>query len=148
MIFSLLAISFLHASSQEQAEKFLPVRPVVFIEGLHRLERDTFHVIDSEQQANDLFGKALAIEDYVRKPTVDYSSYSAIVICHHRKKFLTSLKLESVEASEKSLKIRYSESYLDQVFIGLNDSVAEAPFLFIVVPKSNRNVYFYQKNGV
>jgi hypothetical protein len=145
MIFSLLALSLLHGSAQEQAEKSLPVRPVVLIEGFHRLERESFQVIDSEQQAIDLLGKALSLEDYLRKPTVDYSSYSAIVICHPRKMSLTSLKLQSVEASEKSLKISYSESYLDQVFIGLNDKVAEAPFLFIVVPKSNRTVYFYQK---
>lgn len=50
-----------------------------------------------------------------------------------------------METRRDYLEVRYAESCIDQVFIGLNDDAAEALFLFVVVPKVNATVYFYRE---
>jgi hypothetical protein len=143
----LLAVFLLPAGPQGHPEKFLPLRPVVVIEGCHTLEKVSFFVINSQEQAQSIFAKALSVSSYLRAPRVDYSCYPAILICHPREASLTCLELKSVEASQSSLKIIYSRSWLDQIFVGLNDTVAETPFLFVVVPKWDGTVYSYEQEN-
>ena len=47
----LLFLCFLCADSQKKVEQFVPLHPVVVIQGFHQLDEASFFVIDSEEQA-------------------------------------------------------------------------------------------------
>lgn len=135
-------------SAQSQEEKFTLREPVVVIRGYHQLSKEEFVVINSQDQAKKVFAKALSDDDYLQAPVVDYSCYSAVFICHPRTPGLKSLKFVSSKVSQTTLDICYSESCLDQIFIGLNDSVAEASFLLIIIPKWTGRVHICQQKNV
>jgi hypothetical protein len=143
---SLLCLALLLLRQQtEDPETFRPIRPVVVLQGYHRLEKASFFVINSQEQAKSIFAQALSTDDYLRAPQVDYSRFTTLFICHPRTRFLLSLDFKWVEESAKAINIGYSESSLDQIFYGYNDKVAEAPYLFVVVPKWEGTTYFYQQ---
>jgi hypothetical protein len=145
MLSILLPVLLVPAPPQDASEKLCPLRPAVVIPGYHELGKAGFFIINSQQAADATLAKALSSTSFLQAPRVDYSRYSAVFVCRPKERWLVSLKLESVEASENTLKISYSCVWLDQVFIGLNDNVARAPFLFVVVPKWEGSVQFYEE---
>jgi hypothetical protein len=126
-------------------EPSTPVRPAIVLTGCHSLTKSGFHVINSQGEENALFADAFPLENPFLLSSVDYSHYSAIWVFHPKDALLGSLSLVSVKASKDCIDIHYSKNYITQVFIGVNDDVANAPYLFLLVPKWKKPVLFHQE---
>jgi hypothetical protein len=120
------------------------VKPVAVISGQnHLLKEDTFCLVNSQAEADKLLLRAFGD----REPIVDFDSYSLICIFHKKKQLLTGLDFLRLDESERTFEIKYVEHSITQIFMGLNDNVANAPYLLIVVPKWKGDVVFHSREG-
>ena len=124
------------------------VRPVAVIPGRHQLKKTACYVVNTPEEARKVFAEVYSPDDYLRAPRVDYSRYSAILVCRQRAPFLISLELDSLHTAGSEMTIQYSEDWIGQIFFGLNDTVAESPCLLIIVPKWKKDVLIYRTEAV
>lgn len=120
------------------------LKPVVITRGKqHRLAQTECYLVNSSDQAAKVFARSLPSDSLLCAPDVDYERYSLICLFAKRRPLLSSLRLARIEESRNTLIVKYREESITQVFFGLNDDVAEAPYLLIIIPKwSGRAVYY------
>jgi hypothetical protein len=120
-------------------------RPVIVFKGVHQLTKPTFALINSSDQATTLFANALSATDYLNFPEIDYSEYTAICIFVPQKPLLRSLGVSHVKKTAGCIHVYFRENYPSQVFVGVNDGLASAPYTCVLIPKWLREVRVYRE---
>jgi hypothetical protein len=120
------------------------LRPVALFRGSnHRFQLNQFVILNSRKEAVALFSRGFHAQNYSLAPEIDFRRYSAICIFVKRGPLLRTLEFVRFDQSNNTLAVYYSEERITQIFLGINDKAAEAPYLLLVVPKWKGDVVFY-----
>lgn len=118
------------------------VVPIITISGKqHELKDNQYCVINSVEQAQEIFGKCFGVDDFLRAPTVDYTSYTLIAVFYKKTLLLSSLHMATIEANDRRMIVKYIEGST-QSFTVPSEAPSSCAYLLLVVPKWEKDVAF------